>query len=120
MAEVETLQQCLSDPTTSLTTHDLDHELETLLLHLDRFAVMLEDQIAKGPIIESSTRLRREVAALIKVLNPVIHSQVPQPARSAVFALFRALAEAAFQQPALAEHSKIPSTDLAGRNASQN
>jgi len=106
IAEVETLQQCLSDPTTSLTTHDLDHELETLLLHLDRFAVMLEDQVAKGPLTEASTRLRREVATLIKVLNPVIHSQVPQPALSAVFALFRALAEAAFQQPALAEHSK--------------
>lgn len=108
IAEVETLQQCLSDPTTSLTTHDLDHELETLLLHLDRFAVMIEDQVAKGPVIEASTRLRREVATLIKELNPVIHSQVPQPALSAVFTLFRALAEAALQQPALAEHSKSP------------
>lgn len=108
IAEVETLQQCLSDPTTSLTTHDLDHELETLLLHLDRFAMMLEDQSAKGPLIEASTRLRREVATLIKVLNPVIHSPVPQPALSTVFTLFRALAEAAFRQPALAEHSKSP------------
>jgi DNA protecting protein DprA len=108
IAEVETLQQCLSDPTTSLTTHDLDHELETLLLHLDRFAVMLEDQVANGQVIGASTRLRREVATLIRVLNPVIHSKVPQPALAAVFTLFRALAEVAFQQPALADHSKSP------------
>jgi len=106
MAEVETLQQCLSDPMTSLTTHDLDLELETLLLHLDRFAAMLEEQVASGKVIEASTRLRREVATVIRAINPVIHGQVTQPALAAVFTLFRALAEVAFQQPALADHSK--------------
>ncbi|WP_221885680.1 DNA-processing protein DprA [Variovorax sp. MHTC-1] len=114
IAEVQTLQQCLSDPTTSLTTHDLDHELETLLLHLDRFAVLIENQVAKGPVIEASARLRKEVATLVEALNPLIHSQVPQPTLSAVFVLFRTLAEAAFHQPALADTHKVPSTDLTG------
>lgn len=114
LAEVETLQQCLSDPMTSVKAHDLDHELETLLLHLDRFAAMLEEQVASGQVIEASTRLRREVATLVRVLNPVIHGEVPQPALAAVFTLFRALAEVAFQQPALSENQRVSSTDLAG------
>ncbi len=106
--EVETLQECMADPTTSLTIHDLDHELETLLLHLDRFAVIVADQVTKVSVSEVSIKLRREVATLNKLLNPVIHGHVPQPALAAIFSLFWALAEAAFQQPELAEYAKNP------------
>lgn len=104
IGEVETLQQCLSDPTTSLTAHDLDHELETLLLHLDRFAELVAGEVPQGRILDSAKRLQQEVANLNALLNPVIHGQVSRPAIAAVVTLFRALAEAAFQLPALARH----------------
>lgn len=99
MREVETLQQCLSDPTTSVTALDLDHELETLLLHMDRFAVILGRHVASGPVTEASTRLRRDIAVLMGQLDPVVHRPVPQSALSPLFIVFRALAEAALQRP---------------------
>lgn len=98
ISEVETLQQCLSDPTTSVTPLDLDHELETLLLHMDRFAVILGRHVASGPVTEATTRLRRDIAALIEQLNPVVHRPVLPSALTPLFIVFRALAEATLQR----------------------
>lgn len=103
IGEVETLQQCLSDPTTSLTSYDLDHELETVLHHLDRFAVQLAAR-AEAPVKESARQLREEVAALNKLLGPAIHQQIQPASLATVFTLFRALAERAFKEPELAQH----------------
>jgi DNA protecting protein DprA len=103
IGEVETLQQCLSDPTTSLTSYDLDHELETVLHHLDRFAVQLAAK-AEAPVKESARQLREEIATLNKLLGPAIHQQIPLSTLTTVFTLFRALAELAFKEPELAQH----------------
>lgn len=96
--EVETLQQCLFDPTTSVTPLDLDHELETLLLHMDRFAEILGRHVASESVIDASGRLRRDIAALIGQLNPVVHRPVTASALTPLFVVFKALAEAALNR----------------------
>lgn len=107
ISEVETLQQCLSDPTTSVTAYDVDHELETVLMHLDRFAAVLADQLAvQRSTAQAAAQFRGQVAALNKQLSPVLHGSVPHGEVASLFAHFRSLATTALQDPNLAENAK--------------